>query len=137
MGAWGTGTFDNDTAGDWAYGLEEVDDLSLVTHTIDAVLSVGSEYLDADQGSEALAACEVVARLQGRWGPRNSYTEAVDEWVAAHDMTPSEELIDKACKAIDRVLAEPSELLELWDEGGTNDEWHAAVEDLRSRVRGS
>jgi len=38
MGAWGTGNFDNDTALDWVYDLEDREDLSLVVDTIDAVL---------------------------------------------------------------------------------------------------
>jgi hypothetical protein len=38
MGTWGTGAFDNDTAADWLYALEEVDDLSLIETTIASVL---------------------------------------------------------------------------------------------------
>ncbi len=29
MGAWGERAFDNDMANDWAYGLEDLDDLSM------------------------------------------------------------------------------------------------------------
>jgi hypothetical protein len=34
MGAWSRDRFGNDTACDWAYGLEEVSDLSLVRSTM-------------------------------------------------------------------------------------------------------
>ena len=44
MGAWGTGTFDNDTACDWAYGLDEVNDLSLVKRTLESVLDAGASF---------------------------------------------------------------------------------------------
>lgn len=135
MGAWGEGVFDNDTACDFAGELTEAEDLSVVERAIEATLAVGSEYLDSDEACEALAACEVVARLQGRWGPRTAYTEDVDEWVEAHPLTPDADLVDKACRAIERVLTQPSELLELWDEDGKNEKWHAAMDDLRERVR--
>ncbi len=38
--------------------------------------------------------------------------------------------------AISRILAPDSELPDLWDEGGRNEEWHNVVDELRVRVRG-
>ncbi|MGE3819895.1 MAG: DUF4259 domain-containing protein, partial [Isosphaeraceae bacterium] len=35
MGIWGVLAFDNDTANDWAYDLEDVDDLSLVESALE------------------------------------------------------------------------------------------------------
>jgi hypothetical protein len=136
MGAWGSGTFDNDTACDWSYRLEDAEDLSLVIEAVDAVLEVGDDYLDVDLGSEGLAACEVIAGLKGKPGERSSYSRTVDDWVQANPMVPPKDLVDRAVLAIDRVQTEPSELLELWNEGGPNSEWHAAVKDLRDRVQG-
>ncbi len=136
MGAWDVGTFDNDTACDWTYGLEEHSDTSLVEAALDAILSTGSDYLDADVACEGLAAAEVVARLRGNWGARNAYTETVDQWVDAHPSTPPDDLVGRAVSAIDRVLSEPSELLELWSESQDLAGWQASVADLRARVRG-
>ncbi len=133
MGAWGADTFDNDTACDWSYGLNEVDDLSLVRETLARVLAVGEEYLDSDDACEGLAACEVVARLKGNWGVRNPYTETIDKWVETHGITPPGDFVRSAVAVIDRVLTAPSELLELWEEGDPT-EWRNAVENLRSRV---
>ncbi len=65
MGAWGELAFDNDTANDWAYYLEDVDDLSLVESALSEVEEIGDEYLDQDVACNALAACETLARLQG------------------------------------------------------------------------
>lgn len=65
MGAWDVDTFDNDTACDWAYDLADASDLSLVQQTLEAVLQTGDEYLEMDPACEALAACEVIARLKG------------------------------------------------------------------------
>jgi hypothetical protein len=135
MGAWGTGTFDNDTACDWTYDLEQAKDLSFVGDTLAAVMAVGDEYLDSDEACAGLAACEVLARLQGHWGVRNAYTETVDKWVSAHVGQPPAELISEALLVIDRVLSPPSELLELRSEGDSQ-EWRAAVADLRKRVAG-
>ena len=134
MGAWGVNTFDNDTACDWAYDLEKEKDLALVRKAIAGALDVGEEYLESDEACEALAACEVVARLKGNWGVRNAYTETIDKWVETHPGTPPDDLIANAIAAIDRILSAQSELLELWDEDGENKEWHEAMNDLRARV---
>ena len=47
MGAWSHEAFGNDDAGDWIAQLEERKDLGLVESTLDAVLAVGDDYLEA------------------------------------------------------------------------------------------
>jgi len=136
MGTWTTDAFGNDDACDWAYGLEETDDLSLVEETLDAVLSIGSDYLEAPAAAEALAAIEVIARLQGNWGEQNSYSEAVDNWVKKSKFSPSPALVNKAHGAIQRILAEKSELKDLWEETDDYEAWVASVRELRGRIRG-
>ena len=132
MGAWGYLPFDDDTVNDWADGLGDVDDLSYVKAAFDELEEVGSEYLDHDIACNALGACEVLARLRGRPGYKNAYTENVDQWVAAHKkLKPSQALIKRAVAAIDRILAQESELREQWD---GNDDWRRAVDDLRNRL---
>jgi len=133
MGAWGSGTFDNDTACDWAYELEQAENLGIVSNTLGRVLAQGDEYLDSDDACKGLAACEIIARLKGNWGSRNAYTEVVDKWVESHPQMPPTEILRMASAVIDRVLTPPSELLELWDEGDAT-EWKKAVEDLQMRV---
>ena len=134
MGAWGPLTFDNDTACDWSYDLENSDDLSLVESAFAEVeQTTAAEYLDQDLACNALAACEVLARLRGHPGYNNAYTEAVDRWVAAHKLPPSSDLLARANTVIDRILADNSELRELWDETG-DPEWRDAVQDLRRRL---
>jgi hypothetical protein len=68
VGAWGELAFDNDAANDWAYGLDDVNDLSLVESAFAELEAVGSAYLDQDLACNALAACEVLARLRGQPG---------------------------------------------------------------------
>jgi hypothetical protein len=133
MGAWGSGAFENDTACDWKYELEEHHDLSVVEEAIDRVLAAGDGSLDADDACCGLAACEVLARLKGHWGVRDSYTESMDTWVEEHPMVPPAALVAGALAAIDRISGPSSELAELWED---DDDWRNAVADLRARVAG-
>ncbi|MFA6045195.1 MAG: DUF4259 domain-containing protein [Phycisphaerales bacterium] len=135
MGAWGVGPFENDAACDWEWQLEKVDDLSVIQQALEAASKGDPEddFLDADIASEAVAACEVLARLQGNPGKSDSYTEAVDRWVAGHPLTPSASLIKLARAVLDRVVSEQSELRELWDESDSV-EWLASIESIRARI---
>jgi hypothetical protein len=135
MGAWGELAFDNDTANDWAYGLENVDDLSLVESAFEELEEVAGGYLDQDFACNALAAYKVLARLRGNPGYSNAYTEKVDQRVAAHKLKPSAALLQRASAAIDRILGKDSELRDLMEEGGGGETWRKAVEDLRGRLR--
>ncbi len=132
MGAWGTGAFDNDTACDWSSDLADADDLSFVEETLSSVYEIDDEELDADLGATALAACEVVARLQGRAGRRDANTVTVDQWVKAHPAKPPAELVRLATDVLDRVVV-GSELAQLWQGDQT---WRASMQDLRKRVAG-
>jgi len=134
MGTWSVEPFGNDDAADWAYELEEAEDLSQIEEAIGTVLSTGEEYLEAPEASVALAAIEVLARLCGAPGEKNSYTEAVDKWVANTQLKPPVELLDRAQAAIARILAENSELNELWQDSDEYDAWQASIDNLRTRV---
>ena len=134
MGTWDIDAFGNDTACDWGYSLEGTKDLSIVEETIDKILAAGDEYLDVTEAEEALAAVEVVARLQGNWGYRNAYTEAADSWVEQNQLTPPVTLLRKANQAVERVQSSPSEILDLWEENEMLDEWKESLLDLKSRI---
>lgn len=134
MGAWGHGAFDNDTACDWAGELEEAESIAVVDIALQNVLFVGDDHLDGDTACMALAACEVIARLKGNWGVRNSYTDTVDRWVEAHPGNPPGALVKKAQAAIDRIVTPPSELLELWEESEDADQWKSGVAELKGRL---
>jgi hypothetical protein len=132
MGAWSHEPFGNDDANDWAYELEDVRDLSFVERAIDEALNT-EEYLEAPEGSNAVAAVEVLAKLLGKGTQSDSYTEKVDEWVKSVSITPSPELIDKAKRVLVRVVGENSELQELWGEAGS-DEWAASIKALQVAI---
>jgi hypothetical protein len=131
MGAWGADAFDNDTAGDWVAELEESSDLSVVADAIQCVVEIGDDYLESDVACEAVAACEVLARLKSNAGKSDAYTEAVDKWVRTHPIKPPPELVSAAITAIDRILGADSELAELWEDDA---DWQSSMASLRKRV---
>lgn len=131
MGAWDATSFGNDTANDWAYELEECEDLSYITTTLQRVLDSGDEFIEAPDAEEAIAAAEVLAWLRGRSTPVNAYTEKIKTWIATHRIQPPPATIELAVTVLDRIQRQPSELLELW-EGDPN--WIASMANLRARL---
>jgi hypothetical protein len=86
--------------------------------------------LEAPDGAEALAAAEIAAA--GAPIDAIVYTERALEW--ASDRAGLAELIPVASRAVDRVVADDSELAELWTEGDDL-VWLKATDDLRTRLR--
>lgn len=64
MGAWGHGSFENDSAMDWL-GQIVGGDPSIVRAALEYVV-VASGHIDVDDGSVALAAAELVAAATAR-----------------------------------------------------------------------
>jgi hypothetical protein len=132
MGAWSHEPFGNDDANDWAYGLEAAMDLKLIESALDKVLE-SEGYLEAPDASEAVAAVEVIAKLLGRGTQSDAYTEQIDAWVKTVGVKPSSSLLDKASRALDRVMSDDSELLDLWQEEGSGD-WERSIAQLKSAI---
>ena len=130
MGAWGHGSFDNDDAGDWVWGLEEAADFEVVKAALDAVVSE-SDYFEAPTCSEAVASAEIVAAALGR--PVEGLPEEAAAWVEQHRDVPPD-LVALAQQAITRI-ADKSELRELWEESEHFAEWQSALGDLTARLR--
>jgi hypothetical protein len=131
MGAWSHEPFGNDTACDWAYELDDATDLSIIESAIDAVLDEELDYIDASDAEEAIAAIEVIAKLLGQGTQTDSYTERADEWVQQVKLLPHPELIQKAKTAIEVILSEKSELVELW---GDNEDWQISMAQLMAAI---
>ena len=134
MATWSTEPFGNDSAVDWSYGLEQVNDLSLIDDALNRVLDCGDDYLESPEAEEAIAAIDVIARLKGNFYVQDSHTESADKWVAAHALRPTPELIEKATQVLDRIVTESSELYELWQEGENFDKWRQQIDLLRARI---
>jgi uncharacterized protein DUF4259 len=137
MGTHGIGIFDNDDAWDWVHSFERAKSLAFVEGTLDTVIAAGSNYLEAPEACQALAAADVVARALGRPGQHAYELAAIDEWIERTRPAATQHLARKAVLAIERILAERSELRDLWEEGGASDdsrEWRAIVADLKARL---
>jgi hypothetical protein len=134
MGTWGVGSFENDGAVDWTYGLEGKSDLSYIETTLDKVLGLGASYVEAPDAQEVIAAAEAVARLRGQFGARSAYTKSIDDWVSQVSVKPSSQLVEKARRALERIQQEPSELLELWEESADAKAWKDSVTALTLRI---
>lgn len=132
MGTWSHEPFGNDDANDWAYGLEDVDDLSLIEQTFDTVLEA-DEYLEAPEASEAVAAVEVLAKLLGKGTQSDAYTEKVDTWVKSVSAKPDAALLSKGKRALQRILGDNSELRELWEESESTD-WQDSIAALQRAI---
>ncbi len=135
MGTWSVDSLGNDDACDWGYGLDDCNDLSLINATLDKVLNEGADYLESPDACEAIAAIETIARLQGNWGELNAYSESIDSWVKKTKLIPSKALAEKAHKVIERILADDSEIKELWQESEEFDAWQASVKNLATRIQ--
>lgn len=134
MGVWGTGAFENDAACDWSADLADASDLTFVTDTLSSAQEVDDDELDVELGCAAVAACEVIARLQGRGRKSgDAMADIVDQWVRSHPARPSPAVVQLATNVLDRVT-EGSELALLW-RGDTA--WMSQVKDLRRRVAGN
>ena len=134
MGAWSHEPFANDSASDWAYVLVDATDLSHIEATLDRVLDASGGYLEAPDAEEAVAAAAVVAQLLGRSPPIIDGPEGLQAWVTGVGVRPSPALLDKARRVLDRVVAEDSELAELWDDSKSAADWRASVAALRLAV---
>jgi hypothetical protein len=134
MGAWGIGVFENDTSCDFATAVANGGGIDALSEAFDRVLSSEGDYLEAPDAEEGIAAADIVARLRGSPGQQSTYTAAVDAWVAKSEPVVSDEMAQKAKQVIARVLAEPSELLELRAESDDFDGWKRAVEDVARRL---
>ena len=137
MATWAIDAFGNDYARDWAQDLQEYKTLELVETTLDNVIDSTEEELEAPFAAEALAALDVIARLQGRPGASDPATAEVDEWVAACKKKITPQLLEKARLAFERIGSESSELRQLWQDSEHGEEWQAEVAALRLRVLGT
>jgi len=122
MGAWGSGPFENDDAldavGELVDGTFELDDLRE---------ALESDYLEAPEGSVALALVEIALAALGRTDPAAELDEVDIRLVATQFDDAAYELI---LRAADRALdPTASELFELWEEAGEDElaEWRSTA----------
>ena len=65
----------------------------------------GAEFLEATVAEVAVGAIEVLAKLLGHGTRSDAYTKKVDDWIKSINERPKPALLQKAQKAIARILA--------------------------------
>lgn len=127
MGTWGAGPFDNDTAGDFCDSLDEAgagEREGIVRGALTQV-SAADACVDAPEAEEAVAAAALVAAQCERGEPADP-DYGPDEPLP--DLTA---LRDLALHALERVIAGPSELMDLWN-ASDGRPWRSTLNRLQS-----
>ena len=129
MGAWGTGSFENDDAADWVGKLGTITPDVLTKVLVRA--ADDPAYLEAPAASAAVAAGEVVAALNG--SVAEGAPAAIADWAKKHPKAFTPELKALAMRTLDRVRKN-SELKDLWMEADGLNEWIGAMRELQARL---
>ncbi|WP_440224222.1 DUF4259 domain-containing protein [Dokdonella sp. MW10] len=133
MGAWGTGSFDNDDAGDFLADVTDSGDLALIREVLDNVLT-STEYVEAPDACQAIVAAEIVAAALGRATLAAQQQQDLSRWLASIRPKIDADLVAQAREALTMILAENSELRELWEETDDFAEWRALVNELGQQL---
>ncbi|MEL6360631.1 MAG: DUF4259 domain-containing protein [Pseudomonadota bacterium] len=135
MGTWGTGNFENDDAADFVCDFAD-GGIEAVRSALEEVLKA-DDYLDAYVATTAVAAAEFVSAANGDDSGLSEDAKKVFTSFAG-DKSALAGLKPQAHQALLRVLADNSELIELWEEDGVESEdcvaAKEALENLRQRV---
>jgi hypothetical protein len=92
---------------------------------------VDADYLEAPDGQLAWAAAAVAAAVDD---PTISVPEEVSNWLGRHGEARPREMRGLGLQALQRVLAEKSELVELWREAGEENAWRASVQKVAAAL---
>jgi len=132
MGAWGLGPFDNDTAGDWGYELDEAvpDKRSAVLRKALTAAADETGYLDYTEAAEAIATAAIVAAYQPG-GPALDPVYSPDCLRADGPFDIPADLVSLSLRALNRVVAEDSHWRELWEEADRLDDVIAILAPIR------
>ncbi len=128
MGAWGTGSFENDDAAGWLAKLDTIAPEDLTQIFVQAADNPG--YLEGPIASVVVAAAEVIATLDG--APAHEARAEIVQWTTNRQAS-TPELKALALRALERVRKN-SELKDLWLEADGLNDWIAAIQDLQTRL---
>jgi hypothetical protein len=132
MGAWGVGSFDNDTALDWLDTLHRLGREAL--QIAFATIAEEDERIETEQARIAIAAAEAVAAARGHAGP--DLPGELAEWVDARGRDVDASLAAQAADAVTRIR-DRSDLADMWEEQDSGAEWETTVSNLLERLQKS
>jgi Domain of unknown function (DUF4259) len=148
MGTWGSGIFENDTAADWVYVLEQSGAPAVDAAIAATSVGVTSGYVDVDTGACALAAAEAVAAAFG--APISTLSDEMKAAIEAHgaEVRGLQDIQRRAILAVMSVVGQTpdgktfgSELIELWGDDDVAEEdfqaFMASLKDVTSRIKGT
>ncbi len=136
VATWGVYSFDNDTASDWFFTVEEsTDPGAVMAAAIDDAIS-SSEQLETELCCQAIAAAELCASCAGQTPAR--LPDHIELWVQVNHHRPAPDEVAQAVQAVRRIRVD-SELREAWDDAadGAHDGWLTGVDDLLARLERS
>ncbi|PTX56550.1 uncharacterized protein DUF4259 [Litoreibacter ponti] len=136
MGAWGSGIFDNDGAGDWLAAYEE-EGASMIDSALSDVSEAVSEgYIEIDVANAGLAAAEGVATCFG--APSKRVDGDVRDNLIEHEdeVQAMDDIVARAITAVEAIIddADKSEFTDLWQDAGAWDEVTPIIDDLLARL---
>ena len=137
MGAWGYGHFEDDSALDFMADVEESGDpKKLINDTFDT--AIGDDYVESDDANAAIIAATYVDRqVNGTKFSAENQIEPldVDTFPDRHPDMDFSDLRKKAVLALTKILADKSELKELWQENEEDyPSWRQGIEQLIQRL---
>lgn len=128
MGAWGAGSFENDTALDWAGEITCVEDIRKFYEKLPPY--DGITQMDADDSCCVVAAAETVATLMGRIAP--GVPDDLRERLAGAE---SDKELEHAARNTLSAMLSCSELVDLWaEEEDAAEEWNKQITGLIDRL---
>ena len=83
---------------------------------------------------EAIAAVEVIAKRLGKGTQSDVYTEKVDQWLETISEQPSDDVLSLAKRVLERIVADDSELKELWLESDEYELWLGNIQQLKDAL---
>ncbi|HXC07031.1 MAG TPA: DUF4259 domain-containing protein [Bacteroidia bacterium] len=131
LGAWGAGSFENDSGTAWVSHFRQVQSVWLVEKSILSCLSPHI-HLYTDACCQAIAACEVIAALQGHTA--EDFPPALHPLCSRIKPLADPNLNLKAIAVLERIQ-DHSELRDLWEQADELNAWKRALEELRERLR--
>jgi hypothetical protein len=115
MGAWGSGSLDNDDAADFVADLVGLPAAGRVQR-VRAALMLPDSYLQVDDANVAVAAAALVAASNGMSLPGPAEVEGL---IQSGTIPPDSQVCALARAALERVNGENSEWHDLWAEAGS------------------
>lgn len=135
MGAWGTGSFENDDAHDWLNDFFDAPSLAAVEEPLKIAAEFDArEYLEMPECGAAVAAAEIVAGLVGT--PNPDMPDDLKQWVQGQqeqNLASGLRFVNLAQRAVARVRFD-SEMKDSWIDEDLRQKWYAEMTNLETRL---